>query len=153
MKTLYLRGEDYNWNKFEYKSLTNLKEELSNRNITIGNRASNGNDASIGHRASIGDGASIGNRASIGDGASIGHRASIGDEIKLIIGFYINGSQHTVTYVGNGKISIGCHTKEISWFNENYERLGKRENYSNDQIKEYKIYIDLAKTFYKKLKT
>lgn len=82
MKTLYLKDENYNWKLFKYKSLNDLKKEFSSINITIG------------------------------DGCNFGYCCNLGNEIKLITGFYINGSQHIVTYVGNGKISIGCHTKK-----------------------------------------
>lgn len=30
------------------------------------------------------------------------------------IGFYINGSKHSVTYTGNGTLSIGCYNLSIS---------------------------------------
>ncbi len=125
-KVIYLKDADYNWQKFEYEGnlVDSLKEELTKRNI------------------------SIGNRASIGNGASIGNRASIGKEVKLITGFYINGSRHTVTYVGEGKISIGCQTKTIEWFKDNYEALGESEGYSESEITEYKCYIDMAEMFH-----
>lgn len=47
------------------------------------------------------------------------------------------------------KYQLDVTLKKISWFKKNYEGLGKRENYSNDQIKEYKVYIDLAEMFIK----
>ena len=121
MKTLHLRDENYNWKSFEYENISELKKDFNDRSISIGNRA------------------------------SIGNGASIGNEIKLITGFYINGSIHTVTYVGEGKISIGCHTKKISWFKKNYKTLGEKENYTECQQKEYYVYIKLAEMFYKSL--
>jgi hypothetical protein len=72
--------------------------------------------------------------------------------VKLLTGLYISGSKHPVTYVGEGKLSIGCHCKEIDWWIDNYEAVGKREDYSENEITEYKTYIELAKTFYLNLK-
>ena len=123
-KILYLKDENYARKAFSYENIPDLLSEFQKRNI------------------SIGYGASIGDRASIGD------EAKIGDGIKLNTGFYITGSRHSVTYVGNGKISIGCHTKEIEWFKENYELLGKKENYSDKEIQEYKVYILMAEMFH-----
>ena len=165
MKTIYLRDENYNWKAFEYNELSDLKSEFEARKISIGygasigydasigygasigNRASIGYGASIGNRASIGHGASIGNRASIGDDASIGHgasignRASIGDGEKLTNGIFINGSRHTVTYVGSGKISIGCKCRTIEEWKEKFQEIGERNDYTAEQIQEYGNYI------------
>jgi len=125
MNTVYLRDKNNNWKSFEYNEISDLKEMLLKNNI------------------------SIGYEASIGDMASIGYRASIGDNIKLITGLFINGSKHSVTYVGEGKISIGCHTKEISWFKKNYKKIGETEGYLESEIKEYYNYILIAEKFYK----
>jgi len=84
-----------------------------------------------------------------GNDATIGDRATIGDGVILLRGFYLSGTKHTVTYVGQNKIQIGCHCKEISWFKENYEGLGRREGYSESEILEYKGYIELAEMFHK----
>ena len=133
MKTIYLRHENYTCKSFEYEILEDLKEQLGKNNI------------------SIGYGARIGDDARIGDGASIGYRARIGDGVKLLTGLYIYGSKHPVTYVGEGKLSIGCHCEPINWWIENYELMGKGEGYSESEILEYKTYIDLAKTFHENL--
>ena len=139
MKTIYLRCENYNWKKFEYEDLETLKDEFLSRNISIGYRASIGDCASIGYYASIGDCASIGYRASIGDCASIGYG------IKLITGIYFNGSNHSVTYVGENKISIGCNCFTVDYWIEKFEAIGKKHNYSEEQIKEYGNYIKTIK--------
>ena len=58
---------------------------------------------------------------------------------------YIQGSKHAVTNSGINWISIGCYTKEISWWEENYKIIGPQEGYSDKQIKEYYEYILLIK--------
>ena len=121
---LWVSGEG--WKLFE---VDQNSDELKLRNISIGNGAS------------IGYGASIGNDASIGDDASIGYGASIGDGVKLIKCIYIVGSKHSLTYTGKRTLSIGCHNYPIDRWLESFEIIGKKEGYSNDQIKEYGEYI------------
>ena len=121
-KTIYLKDENYNWKQFEYESIEDLKSEFESRNI------------------------------SIGYGASIGDRASIGNEVKLLTGLFINGSKHSVTYSGNGMLSIGCHTHSIDEWIANADNIGIAEKYSTKQINEYKAYIQIAKIFHDNLK-
>jgi UDP-3-O-[3-hydroxymyristoyl] glucosamine N-acyltransferase len=173
MKSIYLNDENWNKVKFEYNDISELKEELKKRGITIGYDASIGDDASIGNGASIGYGASIGddasigygasigndasigNRASIGyyasigDDASIGYGASIGDDVKLQKNLYIVGSKHVVTYTGNNTLSIGCHNYTIDKWLEKFEIVGKKEGYTDAEISEYKEYILMAEKFSK----
>ena len=127
MKTIHLRDENYNWKPFKYSEISELAEALKERKISIGDSASIGNDASI------------------------GNRASIGYEIKLLTGFYINGSRHPVTYVGEGKLSIGCHHFKISNWLKKYKEIGYSEEYSEEEMREYLGYIQLADQFYKNL--
>ena len=55
----------------------------------------------------------------------------------------------TVTYVGNNKLSIGCHCLKISNWKKNYKEIGKESNYTDDQTKEYYQYILMAENFAK----
>lgn len=121
-KTIYLKDENYNWKEYSYNNISELSEILKEKNISIGN------------------------------GASIGSGASIGDDVKLITGLFINGSKHAVTYVGKNKISIGCHTKEIQWFKENYKLVGQKENYTEVEMQEYYNYILICEMFNNNLK-
>lgn len=125
MKTIYLYDKNWNKVKFEYSEILELKEELEKRNI------------------------SIGDHANIGDGASIGNRVSIGDGVKLQKNFYIVDSKHILTYTGNNTLSIGCHNYTIKEWLDNFEIIGKKENYTQEQIKEYKQYILMAEQFAK----
>ena len=189
-KTIYLQDDNNNYKLFEYENISDLKEELLKRNISIGNNASIGYGASVGYGASIGDNgsigdnayigkhASIGNNASIGSDVSIGHdacigkrvsignnasigsdvsighdaciskRVSISDDAKLIQGFYVNGSKHPVTYKCNYTLSIGCHNYSIDKWLDKCAVIGKKEGYSEEQIKEYQTYIKMAKMFH-----
>lgn len=68
-----------------------------------------------------------------------GNRATIGNAIKLLTGFYINGTVHTVTYTGNSMLCIGCHCRSIA---------GRKEKYEAEQIAEYYNYILMAEMFH-----
>ena len=169
MKTIYLLTET-GWSPFDYDD-PKTKDELSQRGITIGDRASIGNRASIGdgasigngasigyrasigYGASIGDGASIGYGASIGDEASIGNEASIGDEASIVKSIYITGSQHTVNWYGTGEIHIGCYKKSISTWKRVYKEVGKDNGYTKDEIKEYYGYIKICEDAQKTINT
>lgn len=80
---------------------------------------------------------------------TIGDSATIGDKTILIKGFYIYSEKHCVTYVGDKKLSIGCHTLKISNWKKNYKEMGENEGYSKEEIKEYYQYILMAEKFSK----
>jgi hypothetical protein len=60
--------------------------------------------------------------------------------IKLPI-ITISGSMHSV-YYHNGKIRIGCEDHTIAKWKKDYKKIGKDNNYTDEQIAEYKRYID-----------
>ena len=47
MKQLYLWVDGEGWKSFEYESLDDIKSEFDNRGITIGDKASIGDNVSI----------------------------------------------------------------------------------------------------------
>ncbi len=113
----------------------------------IGHSAVIGDDASIGDRASIGGDAVIGSRASIRDDASIGDDAFIGDRAKPKT-IFITGSRHSVNYWGEDKIQIGCIQKSIAEWEKEYAKVGIENSYSQDEIAEYRRYIEMIKAFH-----
>ena len=56
----------------------------------------------------------------------------------------IIGSRHTFQFL-NDIIKIGCHEYSIDYWLENYKTIGKSENYTEAQIKEYGKYIMMIK--------
>lgn len=123
--------------------------------VSIDDRVHIGNRVFIGNKALIQNGAFIGNGVHIGDGAVIGERVYIGDgasideNVVLSRTFHLVGSMHSITYTGNGTLSIGCHHKQISWWQKYYKAVGKKANYTDEEIEEYRKYIELAKQFAK----
>jgi len=82
MKTIYLR-KDYEGNDIEYENIIDIKNQLSEYKIEIGEGAQIGEEAQIGEWAQIGAGAKIGEEAKIGAGAKIGEEAKIGEWAQI----------------------------------------------------------------------
>ena len=122
---LWVNKDELEW--FDYENISDLKDELDKRLISIGDRAS------------IGDGASIGYGASIGDGA----------RIKTL---FITGSRNTISFYGIDVIHIGCIKKTIEEWKDQYVSIGKENDYTEDQIKEYKAYIDICSSLQETMK-
>ena len=56
--------------------------------------------------------------------------------------------KHTATYLGTDEIRIGCHVHPIKHWVDNFEEIGKKEGYNNEQIKRYGNFIkSCAKDF------
>ena len=127
MKTLYLYDSDKGWVLFEYDVLSDLAHEFSIRNIRIGNGCKLGNDCELGN------GCKLGNDCELGNGCKVKHTLCI------------HASRHTITYWGCDAIQIGCKQYTIFEWLSNYENIGRSNNYSDKEIEEYWMYIDMIK--------
>ena len=56
----------------------------------------------------------------------------------------IRGSKHFVNIPDGVNIKIGCKIHPVDYWLQNFERIGKIQDYTTAQISEYKLYIDLA---------
>ena len=56
----------------------------------------------------------------------------------------IQGSRHALTECKKGFLQIGCKCYTFEEWELHFEAIGKAEGYSENQIQEYKLYIDLA---------
>ena len=121
MKTLYLYDSDKGWVLFEYDVLSDLAHEFSIRNIRIGNDCE------------LGDGCKLGDSCELGNGCKVKHTLCI------------HASRHTITYWGCDAIQIGCKQYTIFEWLSNYENIGGSNNYSDKEIEEYWMYIDMIK--------
>jgi hypothetical protein len=72
----------------------------------------------------------------------VGYNATVGDGVKAKCIQFI-GSKHNVYYWGEDKIEIGCHQHEIDYWLQKYARIGKIENYTEQEIEEYGRYITI----------
>ena len=57
---------------------------------------------------------------------------------------FIQGTRHGVSNSSYGKLSIGCVTLTFAEWKKQYRAIGKREGYTEKQIKEYGAIIALA---------
>jgi hypothetical protein len=60
----------------------------------------------------------------------------------------IQGTRHFFNMSGKLEIQVGCKSAKISWWKDHYKEVGKSEGYSEDQITEYGLYIELAEKLY-----
>jgi hypothetical protein len=56
----------------------------------------------------------------------------------------ISGTMHSVYYSGI-TIKIGCYNHDVNYWMQNYVDIGKKHNYTEEQINEYCNYIKLIK--------
>ena len=127
MKTLYLYDSDKGWLLFEYNVLSDLAHEFSIRTIQMG------------YGCELGDGCVL------GDGCKLGDSCELGNGCKVKHTLCIHASRHTITYWGCDAIQIGCKQYTISKWLSNYEKIGRSINYSDKEIEEYWMYIDMIK--------
>jgi len=57
----------------------------------------------------------------------------------------IQGSKHFFNECKKGYLRIGCIEKSIQDWEKEFEQVGKETGYDERQIKEYGLYIQLAK--------
>lgn len=68
---------------------------------------------------------------------------------KPIPPLQILGTRHPLIVREDGFITIGCEHHEVAWWEQHYRAVGRRENYSLEQINEYRNYIALSKYWMK----
>ena len=125
MKTIYLWVSGKGWIPFQYNELSELAAEFEARNIKLG------------------DGCTLGAGCKMGAGCKLGNNEIAPKAL------FINASRHTVSYWGDEVIQIGCKRFSISEWQQHFQKIGKAENYTSDQIEEYKGYIDLIAAMHK----
>jgi hypothetical protein len=56
---------------------------------------------------------------------------------------YIQGSRHPLTNSRHGYIAIGCHEHTFAYWLEHHKGIGRAEKYSEEEIEEYGLLIEL----------
>ena len=137
MKTIYLWVSGKGWTPFQYNELSELAAEFEARNIKLG------------YGCRLGDWCRLGNWCNLGAGCELGAGCKLGNNEIAPKALFINASRHTVSYWGDEVIQIGCKRFSISEWQQHFQKIGKAENYTSDQIEEYKGYIDLIAAMHK----
>ena len=102
-----------------------------------------GRQVTIGKECTLFDGARMGDRARMGDGASMGARASMGEKVKATtVVTAIHGSKYVISWFSPTQIAIGCTVFTPDEWLEEYESLAEDEDFTADQVKEYRSYFD-----------
>ena len=122
MKTIYLWVSGKGWTPFQYNELSELAAEFEARNIKLG------------------DGCELGDRCELGYGCKLGYRCDVPKSL------FISASRHTVSYLGEDVIQIGCKRYTISEWQKHFRKIGEAEGYSPEQMEEYKGYIEDRKS-------
>ena len=104
-----------------------------------------GDDCELGDGCELGYSCILGNDCELGDGCRLGYGCKLGNGCKVKHTLCIHASRHTITYWGCDAIQIGCKQYTIFEWLSHYEKIGRSENYSEKEIAEYWMYIDLIK--------
>ena len=97
----------------------------------------------------FGDAAVYGNARVFGDAwvfgdAQVFGKAVVFSDAWMETPLFIQGTKHGVSNSSYGKLSIGCVTLTFAEWKKQYRAIGKREGYTEKQIKEYGAIIALA---------
>ena len=117
--------------------------------VEIGYEVELGNNVTLGNFVELGYYVKLGNKVKLGNRVKLGDNVKLGNDVKLDSGekwdstpLQIQGTHHLL-YEYTGGIGIGCHRYSIDYWLENFEGIGKNNHYSEDQITEYKGYLDI----------
>lgn len=143
----------------------------SGNSVTLGDGVKLGDDVKLGNSVKLGDYVTLGNSVTLGNGVKLGNSVTLWNSVKLgdlvKLGDYvtlgedgldylrsplqIQGSQHLLYVIGPTLIGIGCIRQTGPWWLKHYKSTGKTENYSSQQIAEYREWIDIAIAWQSKL--
>lgn len=83
--------------------------------------------------------------ARIGGNSQVSGEAHIFDDVWELPPLQIQGTKHFFNVCKKGWIRIGCIEKTIEDWEKEFKQIGQENLYTKQQIKEYKLYIKLAK--------
>ena len=128
--------------------ITGLKAEEQHQHKNgggwVANTATTEDSVHIGPNAVVfGDARVFGDAWVFGDAQVFG-KAVVFSDAWMETPLFIQGTKHGVSNSSYGKLSIGCVTLTFAEWKKQYRVIGKREGYTEKQIKEYGAIIALA---------
>ena len=81
---------------------------------------------------------------SLGDGVRLGNGVSFPKSP-----LQIQGTRHLVQQYTADEIKIGRHIRTLDDWLKNYKKIGQTEGYTESEIEEYGLYLELAKKLMK----
>lgn len=116
-------------------------------NVKIKDRAFIGSGSLINNDVLVSEDCIISNDVTLGEGVKIGKFAKVDGGTTLTDKFLLIGSVGEITYVGNGKIAIGCISSTPEKWLNSAQSLGNEYGYTQQQYQEYLYYIKAAQSF------
>ena len=110
----------------------------------VANTATVEDSVYIGPDAQVYGNAQVSGNAQVYGNAQVSGNARVSGDAWVETPLFIQGTRHGVSNSSYGKLSIGCVTLTFAEWKKQYRALGKREGYTEKQIKEYGAIIALA---------
>jgi len=129
---------------FLVKILSNV---IIGKNVTIGRKVFIDESSIVGNNVTIGEFSKIGRNVFIGNEIVLPPHSIVEDGVNLSETIILQGSKHQFTYLGNGKILVGCIYGSLDYFLKNYHEIGIQNGYSEDEISEAYGYFLQIKAF------
>ena len=92
----------------------------------------------LGDYVRLGDNVTLGDGVELGDNVTLGNYVTLGDGVELDdTPLAIQGTRHLATNGEPGKIQIGCEVYTFAAWKRHFKEIGKVQEYTPTQIKEY----------------
>lgn len=82
--------------------------------------------------------------ARVSDRAQVSGMARVYDGIWNQSPLYIQGTRHALTHCAPRTVMVGCRRFYLPTWRETYEAVGRESGYSEAEIAEYALYLELA---------
>ena len=100
-------------------------------------------DAQVSGEARVSGKARVSGEAQVSGVAWVSGEAQVSGGCWEQSPLYVVGTAHDATNAINGHIQIGCECHPFDWWLQNGEALARSNNYTNEQIEEYRAIVDL----------
>ena len=140
MKTIYLSSKS-----FHYESLSELEEEFSKRNISLGDRCTLGNGCKLGYECKLGYGCELGDGCTLGDGCKLGDWCKLTEIPFYALGLY---KYHVSAHYNRGVpyIQLGCFLRTLKEWEDNFWNNTKEfPDNGSEKSEARKFAFDIAK--------
>ena len=107
-------------------------------NVTLGDGVRLGEGVTLGNYVRLGNYMRLGEGVTLGNYVTLGNRVTLGDGVELgDTPLAIQGTRHLATNGEPGKIQIGCEVYTFAAWKRHFKEIGKVQEYTPTQIKEY----------------
>ena len=79
----------------------------------------------------------------VGGNAQVSGNARVRGDAWETTPLYIAGMKHSLSNSRHGHILIGCHEHTFAYWLDHYKAIGRAEGYSEEEIKQYGLFIEL----------